>query len=206
MIRLGDVARLVERHRSRIDALPVTRSVIVLSNYCLAMLMMCRMKDGLFAAKQAMELASRLGDDAANAYARAAVIMSSCILGQGDLDNIQRQVELGLQESERTDDGYLRSWIYLAAAWGYLELGLIDRARALALELQARGHARGDPRPAATFSTWYRAADKRSVTGSALAGRDFGGRVRLPFTANRNGRIGTHPPKCCSGSPSLENT
>jgi AAA ATPase domain/Adenylate and Guanylate cyclase catalytic domain len=137
--RLGDVARLVERHRSRIDALPGTRSVIVLSNYCLAMLMMCRMKEGLFAAKQALELASRLGDDTANAYARAAVIMSSCIVGQGDLDNIQRQVELGLQESERTDDGYLRSWIYLAAAWGYLKLGLIDRARALALELQARG-------------------------------------------------------------------
>jgi hypothetical protein len=43
----------------------------------------------------------------------------------------------------------LRSWIYLAAAWGYLELGLNDRARELALELQARGRARGDPRPAA---------------------------------------------------------
>jgi hypothetical protein len=57
-----------------------------------------------------------------------------------------------------------------------------------------------------TFSTWYRAADKRSVTGSASVGRDLGGRVRLPFTANRNGRIGTRPPKCCSGSPSSENT
>jgi hypothetical protein len=44
-----------------------------------------------------------------------------------------------------------------------------------------------------TFCTWYRAADKRSVTGSAL---DLGGRVRLPFTPNRNGRTGTHPPKC----------
>ena len=47
-----------------------------------------------------------------------------------------------------------------------------------------------------TFCTWYRAADKRSVTGSALAGKDLGGRVRLPFTPNRNGRTGTHPPKC----------
>ena len=32
--------------------------------------------------------------------------------------------------------------------------------------------------------------------GSALAGKDLGGRVRLPFTPNRNGRTGTHPPKC----------
>jgi hypothetical protein len=147
--RPGAVARLVECHRTRIDALPVTRSVIVLSNYCLAMLMMCRMKDGIFAAKQALQLASRLGDDASNAYARAASIMSDCILGEGDEGDIRRQVELGLVESERTEDGYLRSWIYLAAAWGYLELGLNDRARALALELRARGRERGDPRPAA---------------------------------------------------------
>jgi class 3 adenylate cyclase len=147
--RPGEVARLVERHRTRVDAVAVTRSVIVLSNYCLAMLLMCRMKDGVFAAKQALQLASRLGDDASNAYARAASIMCNCILGEGDIGDIRRQVELGLEESERTDDGYLRSWIYLAAAWGYLELGLNDRARELALELQARGRARGDPRPAA---------------------------------------------------------
>jgi hypothetical protein len=57
-----------------------------------------------------------------------------------------------------------------------------------------------------TFSTWYRTADKRSVTGSASAGRDLGGRVRRPFTANRNGRIGTRPLKCCNGSPNSENT
>jgi lipoprotein-anchoring transpeptidase ErfK/SrfK len=42
--------------------------------------------------------------------------------------------------------------------------------------------------------------------GSASVARDLGGRVQLPFTANRNGRIGIHPPKCCSGSPSSENT
>jgi hypothetical protein len=147
--RPGEVARLVDRHRSRAEALAVPQSVVILSNYCFAMLMMCRMKDGLFAAKQAQELASRLGDVASNAYARAALIMSNCILAEGDLDDIQQQVDLGLQESERTDDGYLRNWIYLAAAWGYLELGLNDRARALALELQAKGRARGDPRPAA---------------------------------------------------------
>ena len=57
-----------------------------------------------------------------------------------------------------------------------------------------------------TFSTWYRAADKRSVTASASAEKDLGGRVWLPFTASRSGRIGTHPLKCCSGSPSSENT
>jgi hypothetical protein len=57
-----------------------------------------------------------------------------------------------------------------------------------------------------TFCTWYRAADKRSVTGSALAGKDLGGRVRLPFTPNRNGRTGTHPPKCYSGNLTSENT
>ena len=59
---------------------------------------------------------------------------------------------------------------------------------------------------AVTFSTWYRAADKQSVMGSASVERDLGGRVRLPFTTNRNGQIGTLPPKCCSGSPNSDNT
>jgi hypothetical protein len=59
---------------------------------------------------------------------------------------------------------------------------------------------------AVTFSTWYRAADKQSVMGSASVERDLGGRVRLLFTTNRNGQIGTLPPKCCSGSPNSDNT
>ena len=59
---------------------------------------------------------------------------------------------------------------------------------------------------ACATTTNYRAADKQSVMESGSAEKDLGGRVRLPFTANRNGRIGTHPPKCCSGSPSSGNT
>lgn len=149
IFRPGELARMVDRHRSRIDALTVPGSVVVLSNYCMAMLMMCRMKAGLLAAKQALETASQVNDDSSKGYARAAFVIASCIVCEGDPDDIQRHVRLGIQESERTDDGYLRSQIYLAAAWGYLQLGLFDRARELALELQARGRARGDPRPVA---------------------------------------------------------
>ena len=42
--------------------------------------------------------------------------------------------------------------------------------------------------------------------GVGVGGEGFGWSGSLPFTANRNGRIGTHPPKCCSGSPSSGNT
>ena len=146
--RPGEVARLVDRHRSRIDSLVVPPAVVVLSNYCFAMLMMCRVQDGLVAARQAMEMALRLDDDSKCIRAGGSDD-GSCIAAEGDPDNIQRQVQLGLQEGDHTNDGYLRGWIYLAAAWSYLELGLFNRARALALELQARGRIRGDPRPAA---------------------------------------------------------
>ena len=42
--------------------------------------------------------------------------------------------------------------------------------------------------------------------GVGVGGKDLGGRVRLPFTPNRNGRTGTHPPKCYSGNLTSENT
>jgi lipoprotein-anchoring transpeptidase ErfK/SrfK len=60
--------------------------------------------------------------------------------------------------------------------------------------------------PGSHFLYLVQAADKQSVMGSASVERDLGGRIRLPFTTNRNGQIGTLPPKCCSGSPNSDNT
>jgi hypothetical protein len=59
--------------------------------------------------------------------------------------------------------------------------------------------------PGSHFLYSVQDGNTRSVTGSASVERDLAGRVRLPFTANRNGRIGIRPPKCYSGNPNSEN-
>ena len=42
--------------------------------------------------------------------------------------------------------------------------------------------------------------------GVGVGEKALDGRARLAFTRSRNGRTGIHLPKCCSGSPSSENT
>jgi class 3 adenylate cyclase len=148
----GQVVSLIERHRLRIDSSAsgdLSASVIVLANYAFAAGMMCRFRSGLVAAKQALDMALRLGDDRSKAYARGALVLASGALGEGDSEEIQRNARLAIQEGDRTNDGNLHSWARLTAAWDFLGRGLTDRGRALALELQERGRARGDPRAAA---------------------------------------------------------
>ena len=88
MFRPGELAQLVDRHRSPINSAVVPPAVVVLTNYCFAKVMMCRVQDGLAAARQAMEMALRLDDDSSKAYARAALVLASCIAAEGVPENI----------------------------------------------------------------------------------------------------------------------
>jgi class 3 adenylate cyclase len=146
----GRVMRFIDSHRSRIDAIgDCPQSVVMLTNYSFAAMMMCQFRDGSAVAKQALDMASRLGDERSMAYARGALVLCNTGTGEGDQEEIQHHAHLGILESDHTEDGYLQSWSRLAAAWDFLTRGLTDRGRAMALELQERGRARGDPRVAA---------------------------------------------------------
>jgi class 3 adenylate cyclase len=149
----GRLTQLVDRHRARIDRLGAMQPrVVVLTNYSFAALLMCQYRRCLSAAEEALEMALRLGDARSKAYARAALIFANTMMSLG-VEDSQRHAELGTLESDQTDDPYLKSWVKLSAAWSFLYRGLPDRGRELALELQARGRALGDPR-AASMGLW----------------------------------------------------
>src|SRR6185437_7343788 len=83
------------------------------------------------------------------AYARGAIVLVKATLGLEDVAETQRHVELGMLESDQTDDPYSLIWFRGNAAWSCLYRGLTDRGRVIALELQEHGRTRGDPRAAA---------------------------------------------------------
>jgi class 3 adenylate cyclase len=146
----GRLARLVERHRTRVsrvgDAQP---KAILLTNYAFAAVMICRYRSALPAAEEALEIALRLDDARSKAYARGAIVLVKATLGLEDVAETQRHVELGMLESDQTDDPYSLIWFRGNAAWSCLYRGLTDRGRVIALELQEHGRTRGDPRAAA---------------------------------------------------------
>jgi class 3 adenylate cyclase len=140
------IARLIERHKSRIESLGDSpQLVIALTNGCFAAFSMSRFRSGVEAAKQVMAMALRLDDDRSKAYARAALVHANSILAEGDPKEIERHAEMAIHEGDCTEDGILRRLTRLATAWHFLCRGLPVQGRQLAVELQTRGQARGDP-------------------------------------------------------------
>jgi class 3 adenylate cyclase/tetratricopeptide (TPR) repeat protein len=146
----GRLARLIERYRSRIEALAdLPATVIVLAHYVYTLGLTCRFHSALPVAQQALNMALRLDDDRSKAYARSALVLANSGLDVGDIEETDRHAQLSVSEGDRTDDCYLQSWTRFAGAWNFVICGMTNRGRALAVELQERGRARGDPRAAA---------------------------------------------------------
>jgi class 3 adenylate cyclase len=146
----GRLVRLIERYRSRIEALgDLPATVIILTHYVYALGLTCRFHNALPVAQQALNMALRLDEDRSKAYARSALVLANSGLDEGDVEETDRHAQSSVLEGDRTEDNYLQSWTRFAAAWNLCICGMTDRGRALALELQARGRARGDPRAAA---------------------------------------------------------
>jgi class 3 adenylate cyclase len=146
----GRLGRLIERYRPRIDALAdLPTTVIVLAHYVYTLGLTCRFHGCLAVAQQALDMALRLDDDRSRGYARSALVLANSGLDVGDIEETDRHAQLSVLEGDRTDDCYLQSWTRFAAAWNLCICGMTDRGRALAVELQERGRARGDPRAAA---------------------------------------------------------
>jgi hypothetical protein len=129
--------------------------VIILTHYVYALGLTCRFRGAAAVAQQALNMALRLDDDRSKAYAGGALVLANSGLDEGDVEETDRHAQLSVLEGDRTADNYLQSWTRFAAAWNLCICGMTDRGRALALELQARGCARGEPRAAAIGLVGY---------------------------------------------------
>jgi tetratricopeptide (TPR) repeat protein len=102
---------------------------------------------------EAYEVAGRINDERARAYARAGRLHCRTRLGLDTLEDAERMKAELMEDCLKFDDNFLRNSIYFVVIWDYFYRGLIKDARDLAIRLIASGEASGDPR-AIGFANW----------------------------------------------------
>jgi class 3 adenylate cyclase/tetratricopeptide (TPR) repeat protein len=102
---------------------------------------------------EAFEVAERIGDGRARAYARAGLLHCRTRLGLDTLEEAERRKAELMEDCLKFDDNFLRQSIYFFVIWDYFYRGLIKNAREVAIRLIASGEASGDPR-AIGFANW----------------------------------------------------
>jgi len=97
-------------------------------------------------ANLALDIAQRLGDIRAQAYAHSALFFCSTILGRHSLEVAEREGARVLEICTRAGDNYILNWAYWSIAWDYVCRGLTKRARSWTLKLIEAGQQRQDNR------------------------------------------------------------
>ena len=132
---------------------------------------------------EAFEVAERIGDRRARAYARAGLLHCATRLGLDTLEQAERKKAELIEACETIDDNFLRNSVYFFVTWDYFYRGLVKDARAIAVKLIASGESTGDPR-AIGFANWI-LGWINAITGSpeeALAYADESLRLAIaPF-------------------------
>jgi class 3 adenylate cyclase len=102
---------------------------------------------------EALEVAERIGDGRARAYARAGLLHCRTRLGLDTLEEAERRKAELMEDCLKFDDNFLRNSAYFFVTWDYFYRGLFKDARAIAIRLIASGETSGDPR-AIGFANW----------------------------------------------------
>ena len=102
---------------------------------------------------EALEVAERLGDRRAKAYADAGLLHCRTRLGLDDFDTAERRKAEVVEECLRLGDNFLRNSAYFFVTWDYLYRGLIKNAREIAIRLITSDEENNDPR-AIGFANW----------------------------------------------------
>ena len=95
---------------------------------------------------QAHEIAERLGDGRARAYARGGLLQCRTRLSLDSLEDAERLKAQLLEDSLRHGDNFIQNASHYFASWDYFYRGLFKQAREVAMQLIASGQERGDPR------------------------------------------------------------
>ena len=138
---------LLEPELDRIEALGDREQVpILLFAYGAALGAICRFREGRLVQDKALEVARRLGDDRAEAYARVGVISLSIIINPMVLSQFEQFAERAFAVAKRANDVHVIGATMNLIAWNYLNRGLVVEAREWADRLAGFGHERRDPR------------------------------------------------------------
>jgi hypothetical protein len=114
--------------------------------YCLVLANGCDFWTAEELAKRNLEIAGRLGDHRARAYARTADLYASSILARYSLEEAERMGTELLADCKIARDNYILNWAHFAVAFDYMNRGLMNEARDWAWKLMADGRERDDRR------------------------------------------------------------
>jgi len=120
--------------------------VFALYFHCMLLEHQCDFRAAETRAHLAAEIAQRLGDSRAQAYAESALLFCSTVLGRHSLDVAEAQSVRMLEICTRAGDNYILNWAYWTIAWDYVCRGLTKSARAWTLKLIDAGQQRRDDR------------------------------------------------------------
>ena len=146
----GDLIALREIAESFIPRLQVLgdmpQLVFALYFHCMLLNHFCEFRAAEARAKMAVDIAGRLNDIRAQAYARSALLFCSTILGRHTPEVAEAEGSRVLEVCTQCGDNYILNWAYWSIAWDYVCRGLTKKARAWALQLIEAGRQRQDNR------------------------------------------------------------
>ena len=103
--------------------------------------------------REALEIAERIGDGRARAYARAGLLHCRTRLGLDSFEAAEAAKAELMRDAQEFGDNFVRNAAYFAATWDYFYRGLVNEARAMAIRLIASSKESADPR-AIGFANW----------------------------------------------------
>ena len=121
--------------------------------YALSLVQRFELRAGHDRMREALEIAERIGDGRARAYARAGLLHCRTRLGLDSFEAAEAAKAALMRDAHEFGDNFVRNAAYFAATWDYFYRGLVNEARAMAIRLIASGEKRGDPR-AIGFANW----------------------------------------------------
>jgi class 3 adenylate cyclase/tetratricopeptide (TPR) repeat protein len=136
-----------ERYLPRVDRLADDpRAVLIRHNYVFALLWNTRYRLAPGIQREALQMAERLGNSRAKAYALASEILVSTIVAPKPLQEFEGLKKEAIRAASDTADAYIQNWTRFVVAWEEFHQGRMNEARDSARDLMQVGRQLDDPR------------------------------------------------------------
>jgi hypothetical protein len=161
----SEVRRVAERYMPTLEAMGDTPQIVLaLYFYSLVLAGGCDFRTAEALAKRDLEIAGRLGDPRARAYARTGDLYISAILARYPLEEAERIGADLIADCKIARDNWMVNWAHFSVAFDYMSRGLMNEARDWVWKLMAGGRERDDRRAigmAHWLLCWINLADAR---------------------------------------------
>ena len=146
-LKLTTTIQVVRQHLERVDRLvDDPRIVLIRHNYVFALLWNTRYGEAAAVQKETLNLANRLRNPRAKAYALAGEIQVSTLVAPKPMKEFETLRRDALEAASATDDPYIKSWTRYVIGWEEIHQGRINAARDSARDLMQVGGLLNDPR------------------------------------------------------------